>query len=216
MNEYNLWVLYGLLLAELNIIIYSRLKQENILTNTLEFFRVLVFIFILGNIGYNLFYNPNPSNWEILSQSAFFSLKGLFITELIVSYRKSKFNRQLFTLSLIIVQFVGKIGCYYANCCYGIIDIPFIADKLPLQLFEIYGLFIILVIVHSMFYLIKSSRNVIMYIYFILYFILRFIAEFYRSESVLQLFDIRITHILSIVIIAISIVRIIKIKKGKK
>lgn len=65
MNQYNLWVLYGLILSEIYVIAYSKIQKESIFTNTLEFFRVLVFIFILGNVGANLFYSQTPTNWEI-------------------------------------------------------------------------------------------------------------------------------------------------------
>lgn len=208
-----MWVLYGLILATIYIIAYSRLKTESKLTNTLEFFRVLVFIYIIGNIGFNLFYNPSPSNWEFLSQSAFFSLTGLLITELVVSYWKLNFNSQLFALGLVIVQFVGKIGCYFANCCSGFIDIPLVSKKLPLQLFEIHGILIIAVIIHTIYYIYEQTRDIIIYIYFILYFTLRFIAEFHRYEWVMQIYDVRVTHILSFVIIIISILQIINIKE---
>lgn len=83
----------------------------------------------------------------------------------------------------------GRIGCFFAGCCYGIptsIGFPMAFDpnvpRFPVQLVEAFCcliIFIGLLIVEK-----KSKQADILSIYLLLYSIVRFILEFLRGDTV--------------------------------
>lgn len=200
MNEYNIWVLVGLIFSLLFLTFESRKKEVSILDNTLNYFRVLFFVYICGNIGYNLAYN-NYGTWDIIGQSAFFSLFSYFLLILLLENKKNNLDLITITISISILHSFGKIGCFSAGCCKGIVF-----SDIPLQLFETFCLFII----SSTLIIVSKKQNRVnkysfSYLYLTLYYSMRFFAEFYRDEFVIQLFSFRITHVLSAVVITISL-----------
>lgn len=68
----------------------------------------------------------------------------------------------------------GRIGCFFAGCCYGI-------DDIPVQLYECIGnilIFFVLLLIEKV-----GKRNQLPYIYLSLYAVLRFALEFLRADS---------------------------------
>lgn len=203
MNEYNIWVFIGLVSSILYLIYESSVKKSSIIDNTLNYFRVLFFVYICGNIGYNITYNINET-WDFVGQSAFFSLFSYLL--LILFLEKIKYKKidiAITTISVSILHAFGKIGCFFAPCCEGIMS-----NEIPLQLFEATFLFLISIVLIVASKKVNFDSYLFAYFYLLMYFILRFIAEFVRDEYVLMLFDVRITHILSLLIILICTLKL--------
>ena len=70
---------------------------------------------------------------------------------------------------------IGRIGCFFNGCCYGI-------AKLPTQLFEALGLFMISGV---LFYLLPKphKEGKIFLFYLLFYSMLRFVMEFLRGDN---------------------------------
>lgn len=96
---------------------------------------------------------------------------------------------------------IGRIGCYFAGCCYG----KYMNDytRYPVQLFEASGLFMLSIISY---YLIKFNRNVIGF-YLVSYGFLRFVLEFYRGDAIrgIWMFGLSTSQIISIFLILLGI-----------
>lgn len=88
----------------------------------------------------------------------------------------------------------GRIGCFFAGCCYGIpyngyfsvvfpkgSFAPANIELFPVQLVEAFGLMIIAIIILNLEFVKKVSCSI--EIYLLSYSILRFITEFFRHDS---------------------------------
>jgi len=135
----------------------------------------------------------------------------------------------LLTLSFCIAHLFGRVGCFFAGCCFGkptnsIFGIIFPIDSLPYnhfhkqikifptQLFE--SSFIL--ILFTILFLIKSKNNFIIYI--TSYTIFRFLIEFIRADNRGVIFNQDIlspSQLFSILILTGAIVIIIMRKFAK-
>lgn len=100
----------------------------------------------------------------------------------------------LYTTVLPLGHAFGRVGCFFAGCCYGIEwehgyiysntvgSTPIGIPLLPIQLIEA-GLLVLLFAVQLILYIYRShaGRNTILYL--IVYPILRFILEFFRGDT---------------------------------
>lgn len=118
----------------------------------------------------------------------------------------------------------GRIGCFFAGCCYGIEydgplsytythnigNTPLNTPLLPIQLIEavlLLGMFILFICLSF-----KAKGNgLITSLYLILYSIIRFILEFFRGDGERGMFFVFSTsQIISIILIASAVVLMIK------
>ena len=130
--------------------------------------------------------------------------------------------------SLILGQAIGRIGCFFAGCCYGIevtnpdlMHYP-IATQIhgvwhyATFFYESFWNFIVFAVLMLVLYLGKhiKERGVIMSMYFILYGIGRAIIETVRGDS-LYLGSIKVSQLLSILLIiaGVAIISVIYIYK---
>lgn len=122
------------------------------------------------------------------------------------------------TPSLILGQAIGRIGCYFGGCCYGV-EVVNQADMwFPLAtqiggvwhystfFYECLWNILVFVALMLMLYLAKfiKERGVIMSLYFILYGIGRAIIETWRGDS-LMLGSIKVSQLLSILLILLGV-----------
>ena len=132
----------------------------------------------------------------------------------------------MLTPSLCIAHFVGRIGCFFAGCCFGVptnsvFGITFPIDSLPYnhyhqqieilptQLFESAFIFILF----AFFYINKAKNS--FFIYIISYSIFRFLIEFIRADDRGEIFNQNIftpSQVFSILLLTATII-IIKIRK---
>lgn len=95
----------------------------------------------------------------------------------------------LFPCCVLVAHAFGRLGCFFAGCCYGVesgtwLDVQFPKLRhpaLPTQLFESIFLFILLAV--CLFLLIKFGFKHNMSLYLIAYGIFRFVIEFWRDDE---------------------------------
>lgn len=130
--------------------------------------------------------------------------------------------------SLILGQAIGRIGCFFAGCCYGIEVTDPSLMKYPIAteiggtwhyatfFYESFWNFLVFAILMLTLYLGKhiKERGVIMSMYFILYGIGRATIETFRGDS-LYLGSIKVSQLLSILLIVtgVAIISLIYIYK---
>jgi len=113
----------------------------------------------------------------------------------------------VFVLSFPLFHFFGRIGCFFAGCCYGLelkesfklVGIIYI-NKIPTQLFEAVFeliLFFILLVIDS-----KCSGLNLLKIYLLTYATFRFANEFFRGDEIRGIFLLSTAQWISLVIVA--------------
>ena len=82
----------------------------------------------------------------------------------------------------------GRLGCFFAGCCYGVttgtfldVDFPNRGPHLPTQLYESIFLFVLLGV--CLFLLLKFGFRHNMSVYLIAYGVFRFVIEFWRADD---------------------------------
>lgn len=132
----------------------------------------------------------------------------------------------IYAIALPLGHAVGRVGCFFAGCCYGLPwehgyvytetvgNTPIGIPLFPIQLAEAFFLLILFVI--QLIALKKIHFNGInTYIYFFAYPILRFILEFFRGDSERGTFVyLSTSQWISLIIIAIVV--ILAVNKRKK
>lgn len=154
-------------------------------------------------------------------------LLGIIIVCKIVKSLKghAKDELDVYAVTFPLFHAFGRIGCFFAGCCYGIesefgITVtgntvnPSVNDvcRFPIQLVEA---FLNLIIFFVMYYLIKNGKmkQRLIYVYMIIYGVVRFTDEFFRGDAYRGiLFGLSTSQWISIILIAISIVSLIVIK----
>ena len=110
------------------------------------------------------------------------------------SFFKSDMNKGIWYLlriapiSITIAHGFGRIGCFFAGCCYGKpteawygIQFPGLHTKvIPTQLFEAVFLFILSAVMIVLLFVIHFKYN--MFVYLISYGIWRFVIEYFRGD----------------------------------
>ncbi len=126
----------------------------------------------------------------------------------------------------------GRIGCYFAGCCYGkesdsIIAIPYrivlkdgsCVNRIPVQLMEaIFEFSLFLVFLYLYKYKLKKGKeddNKMLSYYLILYSIWRFIIEFWRGDEVRGVFG-RISFSQTVCIGIIIVVLLYKLNECRR
>ena len=162
-------------------------------------------IFSAGFIGGKIFYFiENPSYfWNHLSLllnifSGGFVFYGSFVTIIfVVIWYLKKHNIEvlpmldILAITTIILQILGRTGCFFAGCCYGLptnsaFGVVFPASNHltvhPTQLYEVFILllivtFLLIINIH------KQFQGQIFLLYISLYGICRIILEFFRGDT---------------------------------
>jgi phosphatidylglycerol:prolipoprotein diacylglycerol transferase len=209
-----------------------------------EFYSLCVYIIIFEVMGARLFFIlansqdfiANPLDVFKLWEGGLVYYGGLIAASifLLVYVRIKKISilklGDFFLPALALGHAIGRIGCFFAGCCYGKeTNVPWsvvFSDKNssaiigvhlhPTQLYEVFGNFLIFIFLH--FYLKKDpQKGQVTAAYFILYAILRFIVEFFRNDPDRgsQYFGLSISQIVSICLFIIGVFIVWKNKKKK-
>ena len=141
-----------------------------------------------------------------------------------ISFRKDlKYMLILFMPSIPLMYAIGKIGCFVAGCCYGIpydgllhityhnsLVAPHNINLLPIQIIETLVFILIFIYVIRFYYLNRMSIILIMK-EIIICSIAKFILDYFRYSHIDQV--INANQILCIILIIISMLYMLKIKK---
>lgn len=148
---------------------------------------------------------------------------GLFILCLIRKWDFLKFG-DCIAPSLVLGQAIGRIGCYFAGCCYGVEttnkNLMFFPMSVKidgvwhLSTFFYESFFCVIIFLILIFALRKIKiKGLVTCTYFILYGIVRFIIEAFRGDS-LYIGLIKVSQLVSVIMVVIfTIVLIFQLKK---
>ncbi|MDR0398798.1 MAG: prolipoprotein diacylglyceryl transferase [Endomicrobium sp.] len=211
-------------------------SKEKILSQD-ELYSLFIYIIVSGIIGARLlFVFSNPQDF-VLDPMSVFKLReggltyyGGFISAAIfvlayVRIKKISILKlgDFFAPALALGHAIGRIGCFFAGCCYGketnVAWSVVFRDKNslaalgvhlhPTQLYESFGNFLIFFLLY--FYSKKEhKKGFLVSFYFISYAVLRFVVEFFRGDPDRggQYSGLSVSQILSLIlfIIGVSIV----------
>jgi phosphatidylglycerol:prolipoprotein diacylglycerol transferase len=203
-------------------------KEKIILQNDL--YSLVMYIMIFGVVGARLFFVFTDLNEFILYPLSVFKIwqgglvyYGGFIAVIIFVYVYAKRKKMLllklgdfFVPALALGHALGRIGCFFAGCCYGKESslpwaVVFINEHSlsvrgkplhPTQLYEAFANFLLFVFLH--FYSKnKHKLGVSFAVYIIGYAVLRFVIEFFRSDyRGTQYFGFSVSQIISVFLFA--------------
>lgn len=130
-------------------------------------------------------------------------------------------------VGLILGQGIGRIGCYFAGCCYGIkvtnenlMWFPFSTQidgvwHLSTPFYECFFDLILFAILLIMIYKIKT-QGIVLSTYFMGYGIIRFCLEFLRGDDVWTMGSLRVSQYISLIAIVVGLALLITILVLKK
>lgn len=221
---------------------YSLKKSEEKLISHDELYSLFVCIVIFAIIGARLFFVFTNFKDFVLYPLDTFKIwngglvyYGGFISAVIfmLIYNAQRKEKILFKLgdffapALALGHAIGRIGCFFAGCCYGkVSNLPFAVmfnDKYssavrgvnlhPTQLYESITNFLLFIFLH--FYSKKNNRmvGVSLAIYLVSYAITRFTIEFFRDDyRGMHYFGFSISQIISIFLFIVGVLIIWKKK----
>jgi phosphatidylglycerol:prolipoprotein diacylglycerol transferase len=215
-------------------------SKEKILSQD-ELYSLFIYITVSGIIGARLlFVFSNPQDFVLDPMSVFklweggLTYYGGFISAAIfvlayVRIKKISILKlgDFFAPALALGHAIGRIGCFFAGCCYGketnVAWSVVFRDKNslaalgvhlhPTQLYESFGNFLIFFLLY--FYSKKEhKKGFLVSFYFISYAVLRFVVEFFRGDPdrVGQYFGLSVSQILSLILFIIGVSIICKKK----
>ncbi|MDR3330967.1 MAG: prolipoprotein diacylglyceryl transferase [Endomicrobium sp.] len=213
-------------------------KSKNKIFSQDELSSLFIYIMFFGIIGARFLFVIVNFHEFILSPLDIFKIwhgglvyYGGFISVLIFLIIYSKIKklciRQLgdfFAPALALGHAIGRIGCFFAGCCYGVeSNFPcavvfnnkysLATTGVPLhptQLYEAFGNFIIFVFLH--FYSKKKHKIGALFVfYIIIYAVLRFVIEFFRGDyRGVCYFCLSISQVISVLLFLIGVFYICK------
>ncbi len=159
-------------------------------------------------------------------------LGGLAALKIYIRFSKSEFRSHLldiYAFSVPLFHFFGRIGCFFAGCCYGIeSSVGFITNnntlvpdingvrRFPVSLLEALlnlTIFIVLLVVFKK----GLYKNKLIYLYFIMYSVVRLFTELLRGDSVRGIyFGVSTSQWIAIFLLIIGLIKIFKYEHSKK
>ena len=186
---------------------------------------VLILSLVFGRIVFVLFnlkfYLSNPVQILMIHEGGM-SIHGALIGGFLATYLYCKRNKisillmgDILVPSIFIGQAIGRLGCFFNGCDYGIVTNSFLGVKFPnlgglrypTQLFESFLDIIAFVIV---IYLSKKIKKegLLLFISIIIYSTIRFLVEFLRDDMIQIINGVTWGQAASIIMIIIAIVLI--------
>ncbi|MDR2644516.1 MAG: prolipoprotein diacylglyceryl transferase [Endomicrobium sp.] len=215
-------------------------SKEKILSQD-ELYSLFIYVIVSGIIGARLlFVFSNPQDFVLDPMSIFklweggLTYYGGFISAAIFVLAYIRIKKisilkfcDFFAPALALGHAIGRIGCFFAGCCYGketnVAWSVVFRDKNssallgvhlhPTQLYEAFGNFLIFFLLY--FYSKKEhKKGFLVSFYFISYAVLRFVVEFFRGDPDRggQYFGLSVSQILSLILFIIGVSIICKKK----
>ncbi|OEG69713.1 hypothetical protein ATZ36_07900 [Candidatus Endomicrobiellum trichonymphae] len=200
-------------------------SKEKIISQD-DLYSLVMYIMIFSVAGARLFFVFTDLNEFILYPLSIFKIwqgglvyYGGFIAVIIFAYAYAKRKKipllklgDFFAPALALGHALGRIGCFFAGCCYGKESslpwtVVFINEHSlavrgkslhPTQLYEAFANFLLFVFLH--FYSRKEHKSGVSFaVYIISYAVLRFIIEFFRGDyRGVQYFCFSVSQIISV------------------
>lgn len=205
---YGLMLVTGVILA--NVIAFYLLHKYQMDTNDFIILEGYVFLgAILGAKGLYLWVSRKEIQWEHFFESDYFNalmqsgfvfyggiIGGAAVMILAARIHHIPYEKyfQKFIFLIPLVHGFGRIGCYFAGCCYGkaytgLLAVKFPENSLapsgvslfPVQLLESFFLFLLSFVIFIVYKEKETWCSV--ETYFLTYGILRFVLEFFRDDA---------------------------------
>lgn len=236
-NWYGIFIAIGVVCAVLVLYIYSKKRNVNPAFVDLAFYIGVASIaigFFVAHVFQSLYnYIADPSKsfgWHFKNGGITFlggllggALFYLLVYFLIRKFSKGKLREVAYSANLsnlvtiiaiciVIAHAFGRIGCFFAPCCYGaptdfFLGYDFHGDgtKLhPTMLYESFFLFVLFALFTLLYYKFDYDKN--LNIYFIAYGIFRFFAEYLRGDERGEfLFNLSPSQFWSIVMLLVGV-----------
>ncbi len=186
---------------------------------------VLILSLVFGRIVFVLFnlkfYLSNPVQILMIHEGGM-SIHGALIGGFLATYLYCKRNKisillmgDILVPSIFIGQAIGRLGCFFNGCDYGIVTNSFLGVKFPnlgglrypTQLFES---FLDIIAFGIVIYLSKKIKKegLLLFISIIIYSTIRFLVEFLRDDMIQIINGVTWCQAASIIMIIIAIVLI--------
>jgi len=196
-------------------------------------FNFLFIVFVSGVIGARIFYIvenisyyfKNPLEIIMVHHGGLSWFGGLILGSICgVVYLKRK-NLAVYKILDLIIPFValgqavGRIGCLLNGCCFGKeslhCGIYFPVYKTFLIPVQVYSSLLLLLIFIVLRFLQDRPHRIgeVFFAYLFLYSVKRFFIEFLRADNAAVLYGLTLFQLLSIGIFALSVIKIVLIKK---
>jgi len=205
--------------SALNLILYYNSKFD-LKIKRLKF--ILLMEFLSAWVGAKLlFIITSPETLKIPNVLNFwlgggFVFYGGFLLAAIVTliFVKLKFlqlsDLNFFIPPLLLGHAIGRLGCFFAGCCYGVYcELPWAIhlhglNRHPVQLYESISLFWMFFFFHNK--LLKTSKNIIWPMYMLMYGVVRFLLEFMRGDRIRGVYglDLSTSQYVAIFMVVIS------------
>jgi phosphatidylglycerol:prolipoprotein diacylglycerol transferase len=212
---------------------YSIKKSKEKIISQDDLYSLVMYIMIFGVVGARLFFVFTDLNEFILYPLNIFKIwqgglvyYGGFIAVIIFTYVYAKRKKILlfklgdfFVPALALGHALGRIGCFFAGCCYGKESslpwtVVFINEHSlavrekplhPTQLYEAFANLLLFIFLH--FYSKKERRYGVSFaVYIIGYAVLRFIIEFFRGDyRGAQYFGFSVSQMISVFLFAAGV-----------
>ena len=189
-------------------------------------FELILWLFppaIIGARLYFLIFNGGPWGWDAFKiWDGGIAVYGAIIggaigAALYCIFRKRNFFSvaDIAAPCVILGQGIGRIGCYFSGCCYGVTVTEPAMQFFPVSVFVhgewhlatmFYECFADLIICAILVIILKKVkiRGIVLSGYLILYGIARAVIEGFRGES-LMVGSLRVSQVLSIILIAVGV-----------
>ena len=218
------------------IFMFFRLEKYQIAFS--DFLKIFFFCIVGGYIGSKILFVATKLPWllnnfsannfvQVILRSGFVFYGGLLgvIFSAFMYTRKDKGKRErvikLMTPAIPLFHAFGRIGCFFAGCCYGeelgrTVKIfgGVVVNRIPVQLIEA-GFEMVLFVVILAISKYKEKIN-ILNMYLICYAVFRVIIEFWRGDDIRGIyFGISTSQWISLAIILTIIITKVRIRKNK-
>jgi phosphatidylglycerol:prolipoprotein diacylglycerol transferase len=225
-HSYGFFLALAFVMAVLYLSYSIKKSKEKIISQD-ELFSLSIYLLIIAMIGARSFFVLVNLDEFILFPFDIFKVwcgglvyYGGFIAAIVfmslyVKRKKISLFKvgDLFAPALALGHTIGRVGCFFAGCCYGKASIflwTVARVRLhPTQLYEASGNFFLFLFLNSC----SKKRykdGMRLAIYFIGYAVLRFIIEFFRGDhKKMQYFGLSIAQIISIFLFLIGVIIVI-------
>lgn len=226
-------MLYPLLMglawgAAINLVLYYNKKLEF----QVKHLRLLLILqFLAAWLGAKLFFILTAPDSLHIPNSANFWLGGGFVfyggmittTIVTVAFFKLKqiafVQTNIFIPALALGHAIGRLGCFFAGCCFGsTCELPWAIHlygvwRHPVQLYEAFSLFALFLIFHVK--VLKNQKIILWPYYFISYGLVRIVMEVFRGDKIrgVYTFGLSTSQIVSIVMIGASIIYLVLMRR---
>lgn len=230
---YKLLLIFGTLIGYFVALSLSgKDKLDKFLVGFSLFLFSLIIAFLAKLFGFVFFGGSWKSLFTISGETTIFGpIFFVLLLSYLTTFRQNYLLIKLLPILIIFlltIQSLGKLGCHFAGCCYGIPGKNFFCfvtptniskyyqtefKLFPIQILESLFLFLFLILIIYIFIKFPFKRHLIPFLYLIYYSLHRFFAEFLRSDYLPKFLFLKIGQLLAILVFVLTLLNFLLFKK---